>query len=199
MTGRTLVLCSAAVSLAWAAYKVGDTVPDFQLRNVDGTVVSLHRYTESARGAIVVFTCNSCPYARAYEQRVIELHRGYAPKGFPVLAIQPNDPERSPEDSFEKMKQRAAEKKYPFPYVWDETQEVARRFGARRTPQVYLLHRIGAQLVVAYIGAIDDNTEDPRAVTQRYVANAIEALLRGESPSVTETRAIGCTIKWRRQ
>ncbi|MCS7177350.1 MAG: thioredoxin family protein [Candidatus Kapabacteria bacterium] len=183
---------------AWA-YTIGDTVADFRLRNVDGTLVALSQYARDARGVVVVFTCNSCPYAKAYEQRIIELHQSFAPKGFPVLAIQPNDPQRSPDDSFEKMQQRAAEKGYPFPYVWDETQEVARRFGARRTPEVFLLRRAGEVFVVAYKGAIDDNSEDPSAVRQRYVADAINALLRGETPSVTQTRAVGCTIKWRRQ
>jgi peroxiredoxin len=189
----------AVLAVTAFAYQVGDTVQDFQLRNVDGKMLALSQYARDAQGVIVVFTCNSCPYAKAYEQRIIELHREFAPKGFPVLAIQPNDPERSPEDSFEKMQQRAAEKGYPFPYVWDETQEVARRFGARRTPHVYVLKRQGNAFTVAYIGAIDDNTESAEAVTRRYVADAVNALLRGEKPAVTETRAIGCTIKWRRQ
>lgn len=194
--GSVLLLLSGVS--AWA-YTVGDTVGDFRLRNVDGNMLSLSQYARDARGVIVVFTCNSCPYAKAYEERIIELHREFAPKGFPVLAIQPNDPERSPEDSYQNMQRRAAEKGYPFPYVWDETQEIARRFGARRTPQVYLLERVGNSFRVAYIGAIDDNTEDPKAVTRRYVADAIAALLEGKTPPVTQTRAVGCTIKWRRQ
>ncbi|MCS6965701.1 MAG: thioredoxin family protein [Candidatus Kapabacteria bacterium] len=181
------------------AYTVGDTVRDFQLRNVDGKMVALTQYATTGRGVIIVFTCNSCPYAKAYEERIIELHREFAPKGFPVLTIQPNDPERSPEDSYQKMQQRAAEKGYPFPYLWDETQEVARQFKARRTPHAYVLQRVGERLVVAYIGAIDDNAEDPGAVEQRYVAESVNALLRGGVPPVRETRAIGCTIKWRRR
>ncbi len=183
---------------AWA-YTVGDTVADFRLRNVDGTMLALSQYGREARGVIVVFMCNSCPYVKAYEDRIIELHREFAPKGFPVLAIQPNDPERSPEDSYENMQRRAAQKGYPFPYLWDETQEVARQFGARRTPQVYLLQRLGEHFRVVYIGAIDDNIEDPKAVSRRYVAEAIAAVLEGKTPPVTETRAIGCTIKWRRR
>jgi thiol-disulfide isomerase/thioredoxin len=109
------VLLSASLA-AWA-YSVGDTVANFRLPNVDGREVALTDYA-GGKGVIVVFTCNSCPYAKAYEERIIELHRTFAPKGFPVLAIQPNDPERSPEDSFEKMQQRAQEKGYPFAYVW---------------------------------------------------------------------------------
>jgi len=189
------VLLSASLA-AWA-YSVGDTVANFRLPNVDGREVALTDYA-GGKGVIVVFTCNSCPYAKAYEERIIELHRTFAPKGFPVLAIQPNAPERSPEDSFEKMQQRAQEKGYPFAYVWDRSQEIARAFGARRTPQVYLLRNAGGRFVVEYIGAIDDNTRDAAAVTRRYVAEAIEALLQGKEPPVRETRAIGCTIKWRR-
>lgn len=181
------------------AYTIGDTVADFRLRNVDGQFLTLSQYAQNARGVIVVFTCNSCPYAKAYEERIIELHREFAPKGFPVLAIQPNDPERSPEDSYENMQRRASEKGYPFPYLWDETQEIARRFEARRTPQVYVLERRGESFRVAYIGAIDDNTEDPKAVTRHYVAEAVTALLEGKTPSVTQTRAVGCTIKWHRR
>jgi len=196
LRGSVAFVLGSALALA---YGIGDTVQDFQLRNVDGKLVSLSQYGKEARGVIVVFTCNSCPYAKAYEQRIIELHKTFAPQGFPVMAIQPNDPERSPEDSFEKMQQRAAAQGYPFPYLWDQTQEVARRFGARRTPHVYVLLRRGEHFTVEYIGAIDDNTEDPQAVTRRYVADAVTALLRGETPPVRETRAIGCTIKWRRR
>lgn len=196
LRGSVAFVLGSALALA---YGIGDTVQDFQLRNVDGELLSLSQYGKEARGVIVVFTCNSCPYAKAYEQRIIELHKTFAPQGFPVMAIQPNDPERSPEDSFEKMQQRAAAQGYPFPYLWDQTQEVARRFGARRTPHVYVLLRRGEHFTVEYIGAIDDNTEDPQTVTRRYVADAVTALLRGETPPVRETRAIGCTIKWRRQ
>ncbi|MCS6917430.1 MAG: thioredoxin family protein [Chitinophagales bacterium] len=179
-----------------SGYKIGDAVADFRLKNVDGKMVSLSDQKE-AKGAIVIFTCNHCPYAKAYEQRIIDLDKQFRPQGFPVIAINPNDPKRVPDDSFEHMVKRAKEKKYPFPYLVDETQQVARTFGATRTPQVFLLNRSGDKWVVSYIGAIDDNTEDAGAVKNAYVINAINALLKGEEPPVRETKAIGCTIKWK--
>ncbi|MCS6991703.1 MAG: thioredoxin family protein [Chitinophagales bacterium] len=179
-----------------SGYKIGDKVADFRLKNVDGSMVSLYEQKE-AKGAIVIFTCNHCPYAKAYEQRIIELDKTYRPKGFPVLAINPNDPKRVPDDSFENMVKRAKEKKYTFPYLFDETQQVARTFGATRTPQVFLLRKSGEDWVVSYIGAIDDNTEDAGAVKNPYVINALEALLKGQEPPVRETKAVGCTIKWK--
>lgn len=177
-------------------YKIGDQVADFRLKNVDGNMVSLSDQKD-AKGAIVIFTCNHCPYAKAYEQRIIELDKLYRPKGFPVIAINPNDPKRAPDDSFENMVKRARDKKYPFPYLVDETQQVARSFGATRTPQVFLLKKVDNGWEVAYIGAIDDNTEDAGAVKNAYVINAVDALLKGQEPPVRETKAVGCTIKWK--
>jgi peroxiredoxin len=174
-------------------YMVGDTAEDFSLRNVDNRMISLADYHD-AKGYIVIFTCNHCPYAQAYEQRIIDLHRRFAPLGFPVIAINPNSPEIVPEDSFEEMKNRAREKAYPFVYLFDEQQTVCPKFGATRTPHVFLLDK---SLTVQYIGAIDDNPETPGSVRQAYVANAINALLRGELPKPNYTRALGCTVKKR--
>ena len=176
-------------------YVVGDQVANFSLLNIDGRMVSMHDYTESAKGLIVVFTCNHCPYAQLYEQRIIDLHNKYAPLGYPVVAINPNDKDVSPSDSYEGMKQRAKEKNYPFPYLIDDTQEIARAYGATRTPHVYLLDQ---DRVVHYIGAIDDNHEEPEAVKEKYLENAINALRDGKEITVKETKAIGCTIKWRK-
>lgn len=175
-------------------YGIGDTAQDFKLKNVDDNFVSLSSIP-GAKGYIVVFTCNHCPYAKAYEQRIIELHQKYAPLGFPVLAINPNDKDVQPADSFENMKKRAKEKKYPFPYLYDETQEVAKAFGATRTPHVYVLDH---SKVVRYIGAIDDNSEDAASVQERYVGAAVDALLAGQEVATKETKAIGCGIKWKK-
>ncbi len=175
-------------------YEVGDVATDFRLKNVDETYVSMADYPE-AKGFIVIFSCNHCPYVVAYEDRMIELHNEFAPKGFPVIAINPNDPEVVPADSFEKMQERAEEKNFPFDYVIDEGQKIYPQYGATRTPHVYLLERVGEDLKVAYIGAIDDNYQDATKVNEKYVANAINALLAGERPERTFTRAIGCTIK----
>ena len=157
-------------------------------------MVSLSDYTD-AKGFIVIFSCNHCPYVIAYEDRIIDLHKKYEPKGFPVVAINSNDPEVQPEDSFEKMKERSKTKKIPFDYLFDEGQKVYPAYGATRTPHVFLLNKVNNDLVVEYIGTIDDNYKDASAVKEKYLENAIDALLAGEKPKVTETKAIGCSIK----
>lgn len=178
-------------------YKVGDTITDFKLKNVDGKMVSLSDYNK-AKGFIIVFTCNHCPFSQAYEQRIIDLHKKYAAKGYPVVAINPNDKTRSPEDSYENMVVRAREKKYPFAYVYDETQAIAKTFGATRTPHVFIVSKRKSGNVVEYIGAIDDNSEEPKDVTEKYVENALDALMKGKPVSKNSTKAIGCTIKWKK-
>jgi peroxiredoxin len=180
-----------------AGYVVGDKAIDFKLKNVDGKFVSLSDYNKT-KGYIVVFTCNHCPFAQAYEQRIIDLHKKYAPKGYPVIAINPNDKDRSPEDSYEHMISRSKDKKYPFVYLYDETQDIAKTYGATRTPHVYLLNKTKEGNTVAYIGAIDDNSEDASAVKVHYLADAIDALLAGKSVENNSTKAIGCTIKWKK-
>ncbi|KOS04754.1 redoxin [Flavobacterium akiainvivens] len=177
-----------------AGYKVGDTATDFSLKNVDGKKVALKDY-KNAKGYIVVFTCNHCPYAQAYEDRIIALDKKYSKQGYQVVAINPNNPEKQKEDSFEKMQERAKAKKYAFPYLLDEGQKVYPQYGATKTPHVYVLQKTAKGNVVKYIGAIDDNHEDEKAVTQKYVENAVDALLKGKEVSVTETKAIGCSIK----
>ena len=180
-----------------AGYSVGEKVSDFKLKNVDGNMVSFADFKE-AKGFIVIFTCNHCPFAQAYEQRIIDLQNKYSPKGYPVIAINPNDKNIEPDDSYENMMNRAKEKQYPFPYLYDESQEVAKGFGATRTPHVFVLNKKGSDLVVQYIGAIDDNTDDPAAVKTKYVENAVDELLAGKKVSTNFTKAIGCGIKWRK-
>jgi peroxiredoxin len=180
-----------------AGYQVGDKVADFKLRNVDGKLVSLAD-NPAAKGYIVVFTCNTCPYAQAYESRIIALHQKYAPQGYPVVAINPNDEATVPGDSFAAMKARAAGKKYPFAYLQDETQQVARTYGATRTPHLYVVTRRGSDFVVSYIGAIDDNSEDAKLVKIRYVEQAMTDILAGRPAATSATKAIGCTIKWKK-
>lgn len=172
-------------------YKIGDTAADFKLQNIDGKMVSLSDYKD-VKGFIVTFTCNHCPYAVMYEDRLVELHKKMAPMGYPVVAINPNDPAVQPEDSFEKMKVRASEKSFPFAYLMDEGQKVYPQFGATKTPHVFLLNK---DRVVEYIGAIDDNARDADAVKIRYVENAISSLEAGSKPDPSETKAIGCSVK----
>ncbi|HPF94622.1 MAG TPA: thioredoxin family protein [Tenuifilaceae bacterium] len=191
----TLSIVTLAVAFAFSqGYKVGDNAADFKLKNVDGKMVSMADYKD-AKGFVVIFSCNHCPYVIAYEDRMIELHNEYAPKGFPIIAINSNDPEVQPQDSYEKMIERAKEKNFPFAYVFDEGQKIYPKFGATRTPHVYLLNKQGNDFIVEYIGTIDNNYKDASAVTETYLADAIDALLAGKKPAVTETKAIGCTIK----
>lgn len=177
-------------------YAPGDKASDFRLKNVDGNYISMADY-EDTRGFIIVFTTNHCPYAQAYQDRLIDLHNHYASRGFPVIAINPNDPAVSPGDSFEEMQKRSLEKKYPFPYLFDEHQTVYRMYGAERTPHIFLLQKEGNEYLVRYIGAIDNNYKDPEQVTEKYLEDAIQALLEGKSPDPAFTKAIGCSIKTR--
>ncbi len=191
----TLMMLIMAIGTTQAqGYQVGDKAADFRLKNVDGTHVSMADYPD-AKGFVVIFSCNHCPFVVATEDRIIALDKKYKEKGFPVIAINPNDPEVVPADSFEKMQERAQEKGFTFPYLIDEGQNIYPVYGATRTPHVFLLERQGEDLVVAYIGAIDDNTRDASEVEEKYLENAINALLAGQRPDPDFTRAIGCTIK----
>lgn len=178
-------------------YKVGDKAADFKLRNVDGRMISMADYPD-AKGFIIIFTCNHCPYSVAYEDRKIALHNQFAPMGYPVIAINPNDSVAQPQDSFSQMKKRAQEKRFPFPYVLDAEQTVYKQYGATRTPHVFLLQKQQAEYIVRYIGAIDNNHEDAVKADQKYVENAIKAIEGGKNPDPDFTRAIGCTIKVRK-
>lgn len=176
-------------------FKIGDTAKDFSLKTTDGSTVSLTGL-DDAKGAIVIFSCNTCPYVVAYEDRMIELHNKYASQGYPVIAINSNDAKASPGDSFEKMQERAKDKGFTFPYAYDESQEVIKTYGGTRTPHVYLLHKEGNDFKVKYIGAIDNNYQDASAVTERYVEEALAAVMNGQPVANQTTKAIGCTIKW---
>ena len=179
-----------------SGYKPGDKVTDFNLKNIDGTYISLNGLGD-VKGAILVFTCNTCPYSKMYEGRIIDLHKKYERKGYPVIAIQPNDPGKSPGDSFEKMQSRAKSKKYPFPYVWDETQEITKAYGATNTPHVYVVQKEKNDFVLKYVGAIDDNARSGEAANKKYVESAVDQLLEGGDVTTGETKAIGCGIKWK--
>jgi peroxiredoxin len=177
-------------------YDIGDSVADFNLKNFDGKMVSLSSYKDG-KGAIVIFDCNTCPYSKAYNDRIIALNKKYASQGFPVITINANDPEMSPGDSFEEMAARAKQKKYDFPYLIDESQSVAKAFGATNTPHVFVLQKEGIEFKVAYKGTIDNNSREASAVTKRYVEDAIDALIAGKTINTKTTKAIGCGIKWK--
>lgn len=197
------IILVAAVFISLAAftsktdngYSVGDTIVDFRLKNIDDTMMSLSDFGE-VKGYIIIFTCNTCPYSVANEDRIIALDKKYKPLGFPVVAINPNNPEVVAGDSFAKMKERANDKGFTFPYLLDEGQKVYPKFGATKTPHVYIVTQNDMQ--VQYIGAIDNSSRDENAVTEKYAENALDALLAGKEIEKKETRAIGCTIKVKR-
>lgn len=177
-------------------YQIKSEVADFTLKNIDDQTVSLSRYA-SGKGVIIVFTCNHCPFAKAYEERIQALDTKFRQEGFPVVAINPTDPTVYEEDSFSKMKQRAQSRGYSFPYLADDTQEVARRFGATKTPHLFILSNDNGKFIVEYIGAIDDNPQDPSGVKRRYAEEAVSNLLSGKPVATSLTKAIGCVIKWK--
>ncbi|WP_438965766.1 thioredoxin family protein [Flavobacterium sp.] len=174
-----------------SGYKPGDVATDFRLKSVDNKMYSMSDYKE-AKGFIVVFTCNHCPFAVKYEDRIIDIANRYKEKGYILIAINPNDPEAEPDDSFELMQERAKEKDFQFPYLFDEGQKIYPQYGATKTPHVFLLD---SRRVVKYIGAIDDNVEDATKVKEKYLENAISSLEAGKPVDVATTKAIGCSIK----
>ena len=178
-------------------YQVGDQVRDFRLKNVDGKLVSLADNPD-AKGYILVFTCNTCPISQAYENRLIALHAQYASRGYSVIAINPNDPDVAVGDSFDNMKKRASSKAYTFPYLTDENQEVAKAYGARSTPQVFIVSKKTGSFVLEYTGAIDNNPEEAERVTKKYVETAMTDILAGRPAATNTTKSIGCAIKWRK-
>ena len=192
-----IILSLFLVTEIQAQYKVGDVITDFSLKNVDNKNVSLEQYS-SAKGFIVVFTCNTCPFAVKYESRVEKLNKDFASKGFPVIAISSNDVTIKPDDNFEEMQKKAKKEAYSYPYLFDETQDVAKRFGATHTPHVFVVAKESGKMVVKYIGAIDNNVEDASKADKKYVADAVNSLLDGKSLVVSSTKAIGCGIKWKK-
>ena len=175
-------------------YDIGDVATDFKLKNIDGNTISLSDFKE-AKGFIVIFTCNTCPYAVAYEDRIEALNKKYAPKGYPLIAIMPNNVKTKPGDSMKEMQKRAKQKGFTFPYLMDADQSIYPQYGATKTPHIYVLELTDRGPVVQYIGAIDDNYKDAALVKNKYVENAVDALLDGVSFEVHKTKAIGCSIK----
>ena len=175
-------------------YDIGDIATDFNLENIDGKFVSLSDFND-AKGFIIVFTCNTCPYAVLYEDRIEALNKKYGSQGYPLIAIMPNNVQTKPGDSMKSMKQRAIDKGFTFPYLMDAGQKIYPQYGATKTPHVYILESTTRGPVVRYIGGIDDNYKDATLVKTNYVEDAIEALKKGNIIKQTTTRAIGCSIK----
>ena len=194
---RSRLLFTALLLLpgtAWAL-ATGDAAPmkDAKLRNVDGREMTIAEVA-GPKGTLVVFTCNHCPFAKAWESRIVELGNDYGKRGIGVIAINSNDPKVAADDGYEQMQVRAKDKGYGFPYTVDSTSDVARAFGATRTPEAFVFDASGK---LVYHGAVDDNSEDPAAVQAHYLKDALDALLAGTSPATAETKAMGCSIKFR--
>ncbi len=186
-----LISCFGSEMIAQnAAYTIGDKVEDFKLQNVDGTMKSLSKI-QDVNGYILVFTCNECPFAKAYEDRLIELHNEMAPKGYPIVAINSNEGSADGGNTIADMAKRYKEKEFPFLYLKDSEQKIYPKFGAKKTPEVFILD---SDMVVRYTGAIDDSPKEPEEVTVNYVTEAIAALEKGETPDPAITKAIGCPI-----
>jgi thiol-disulfide isomerase/thioredoxin len=185
----TLIMQSGADTLS-----LDEQAPAFEpLPAVDGKAYNLDAFSDS-RAVVVSFTCNHCPYAQAYEDRFIALAKEYGPKGVAFLAINPNDAEGYPADSFEAMKVRAEEKAFPFPYLRDESQTVAKAYGAVCTPHIFLFDE---ERKLVYEGRIDDNWKKPEDVTAQDLRDAIEDVLGGRPVRTPQTNPMGCSIKWK--
>ncbi len=174
-------------------YSIGDVVKDFEAKNIDGKIVGTKNFPK-AKGYVIVFTCNTCPYAQLYEDRINTLAQKLDDESWPLIAINSNDKGMSPGDAYDKMQQRSKSKRFTFPYIYDESQNIVREFGASKTPHFYVLD---AGKKLRYIGALDDNADDAAGVQKRYVENAIQAIEKNMDPNPTFTRAIGCGIKKR--
>ncbi len=174
----------------------GQPAPDFNLKNVDNKDISFASFSD-AKGYLLVFTCNTCPVSKAYEQRIIDLNNKFASAGYPVIAVNPNDPDASRGDSFEKMQDLAKSKKYPFPYLYDNGQTITNLYGARNTPHLFIVSKTDKGNMIVYTGAIDNDPEETNGSATKYAEQVISALIKGEKPSLTSTKAIGCTVKRR--
>ncbi|MCD0470535.1 thioredoxin family protein [Flavobacterium sp. JAS] len=195
ITAVTVFLFNMLLSQAQTTtLKAGETAPEFKLKNVDGKEVSFENFPK-AKGFIVVFTCNTCPYAVAYEQRIIELDKKFKSQGYPVIAINPNDPEASKADSFDKMQELAKDKKYPFPYLFDPGQKVTDQYGAKHTPHLFIISKTAKGNVVEYVGAIDNDPEGTKTEKTKYAEDVIASLKSNQKPAITQTKEIGCTVK----
>lgn len=173
--------------------KIGSFIPDFTLPSVNGKIYSPSLLKEK-KVMIIIFSCNHCPYVQAYEDRIKLIQNEYSSKDVQIVAISSNDSEKYPEDSFEQMKVRSQEKKFNFPYLYDEDQSVAKAFDATHTPEVFVFDE---NRKLAYHGKIDDNWQEPDRVNNLYLKDALDEILEGKEVSIPETYSIGCTIKWK--
>ncbi|MEJ2050661.1 MAG: thioredoxin family protein, partial [Calditrichota bacterium] len=163
------------------------------MKNVDGKMVSIVD-VRGENGILVIFTCNSCPWAQAWSGRIAQIGNEFQAKGIGVVAINSNDTRGNAVDDYEHMQQEARDLGLRFPYVVDATSEMARAFGASHTPEAFLFNKEGS---LVYHGAIDDNAHNPEQVKEQYLRSALEAVVQNSEVPVKETKAIGCGIRFR--
>ncbi len=180
------------MSAGLGGLSLGDRAPSYELPDTDGRNWSVAG-DGGAVATVIVFTCNHCPYAIAWHERILDAARDYADRGVRFLAINANDAQRYPRDSYSAMQERVAREDWPFPYLRDESQEVARAFGAKTTPDLFVLGSGGA---LHYRGAADADYDDPR-LNASWLREALDAVLAGERPVRAETKPVGCSIKWK--
>lgn len=176
-----------------ATFSLGSKLPTFELRNVDGQLMG-SSYFANAKAYLVAFLCNHCPYVKGSEEMLIKIARQFENDGLKTIAISSNDATKYPEDSFEKMGEKAREMNLPYPYLYDETQTVARQFDAACTPEFYLFD---ANHTLVYHGTINDSPRDPSKVTKDYLSTAVGAVLEGQTPNPPFVHPLGCSIKWK--
>ncbi|MFT3703518.1 MAG: thioredoxin family protein [Agriterribacter sp.] len=186
-------ICTLPIYAQPTTIAAGAAAPFIKLKNVDNKMISFNDYP-SAKGFIIVFMSNTCPYSKAYEERITQLSNKYGAQHFPVIAVNANNPEVSPENSFANMQAYAKSQHFVFPYLCDEKQEIADKYGARSTPQVFIVSKKGNEYTVEYTGAIDNDTQNNKPDKVNYVEDAMTALLNNTKPAVTHTKAIGCSI-----
>jgi len=189
-----VLIHSVPAAFALDELAIGAKGAGFNLKGTDGKTHSLENVA-GAKGTAVIFTCNECPYSKGYEDRLIALAKDYQAKEIGFVAINPNDPKIVPGDGFEFMVKRAQEKNFPYPYVFDGTQEIARAYGARVTPHIFLLDAKGK---LVYRGRVDDSLEEGK-ITSRDFSAALNALASGQPVKVAETKAFGCSVKYAKQ
>ncbi len=171
---------------------LGVLAPGFTLQATDGREYALPR-DKGAKGTVIAFACNHCPYVKAYDQRLEAIAKEYQPKGIAFFVINSNDPKNYPDDNFPKMKEKSQRNKFAYPYLRDETQRVALDYGAGCTPEFFLFD---ASLKLIYTGRLDDNMEAPELAKAHYLRDTCEAVLVGKTPKTQQSHPIGCSIKW---
>jgi len=199
-TQKTLSIILIAIAIFFTnsfTPKTNKELVDFKLKNVDGNLVSLSNFP-NAKGFIIIFTCNHCPFAKLYPERLNNLNLKYKELGVPLIAISSTDTIMYEEDTYPNMVIKAKDEHFNFPYLFDEMQTVAKNFKAQKTPHAFVIWKENEKWIVKYNGAIDDNGMEPEKVTESYVANAVDALLKGKNILVKETKSIGCQIAFRK-